>query len=76
MATYIFNGECPSGMKQAFIDAFIPVEPNDKLRLVVETTSTYKKSGIYLAERDDTSKPVVIDWGDGTIENINAIGVS
>ena len=43
MATYIFNGECPSGMKQVFIDAFIPVEPNDKLRLVVETTSSYKK---------------------------------
>lgn len=29
MATYIFNGECPSGMKQAFIDAYksIPTIP-------------------------------------------------
>lgn len=44
---------------------------NDKLRLVVETTSNYKKSGIYSAERDDISKPVVIDWGDGTVENVN-----
>jgi len=47
MATYIFNGECPSGIKQAFIDAYKPV--NDKLKLVVETTSSYKKSGIYSA---------------------------
>ena len=44
---------------------------NDKLRLVVETTADYKKSGIYSATRDDTSKPVVIDWGDGTVEQVN-----
>lgn len=25
MATYIFNGECPDGMKQAFIDAYGPM---------------------------------------------------
>ena len=68
MATYIFNGECPSGIKQAFIDAYKPV--NDKLKLVVETTSSYKKSGIYSAQRDDTSKPIVIDWGDGTVEQV------
>ena len=24
MATYIFNGECPTGMKQAFIDTYKP----------------------------------------------------
>lgn len=24
MATYVFNGECPSEMKQAFIDAYKP----------------------------------------------------
>ena len=47
------------------------VFPNDKLRLVVETTADYKKSGIYSAERDDTSKPIVIDWGDGTVEQVN-----
>lgn len=45
--------------------------PNDKLKLVVETTADYKKSGIYSAQRDDTSKPVVIDWGDGTVEQVN-----
>ena len=37
----------------------------------IETTALYKKSGIYLAERDDTSKPIVIDWGDGTVEEVN-----
>jgi len=35
MATYIFNGECPSGIKQAFIDAYKLQPTNDKLRLVV-----------------------------------------
>lgn len=25
MATYIFNGECPSSIKQAFIDTYKPV---------------------------------------------------
>ena len=69
MATYIFNGECQSDIKQAFIDAYKPA--NDKLRLVVETTSDYKKSGIYSAKRDDTSKPIVINWGDGTVEQVN-----
>ena len=44
---------------------------NDQMRLVVETTADYKKSGIYSATRDDTSKPVVIDWGDGTVEQVN-----
>jgi len=29
------------------------------------------KSGIYSAERDDTTKPIVIDWGDGTVEQAN-----
>lgn len=48
-----------------------PPSRNDKLRLVVETTADYKKSGIYSAERDDTTKPIVIDWGDGTVENIS-----
>ena len=45
---------------------------NDKLQLVVETTSGSKKSGIYSAERDDTSKPITIDWGDGTeVDQVN-----
>jgi len=53
-------------IKEWLIDSCKPA--NDKLRLVVETTSDYKKSGIYSATRDNTSKPIVIDWGDGTIE--------
>ena len=53
------------------IDSIQPVQANDKLRLVVQTTSDFKKSGIYSAQRDDTSKPVVIDWGDGIVENVN-----
>ena len=66
MATYIFNGECPSGIKQAFIDTYL-----QKLELVVETTADYKKSGIYWAERNHASMPIVIDWGDGTVEQID-----
>lgn len=85
--TYTFLHEPPlPGIKQLFIDSYIPrPEPNDKLRLVVETYDTeakgsykatvdpppYVKSGIYLAQRDDTAKPVIIDWGDGTVENVN-----
>lgn len=66
----MFNGECNISIKQAFIDAYGLQPSNDKLRLVVETIADYNymKSGIYSAERDDTSKPIVIDWGDGTVE--------
>lgn len=66
MVTYIFNGECPSGIKQAFIDTYLP-----KLELVVETTADYKKSGIYWAERNHASMPIVINWGDGTVEQVD-----
>ena len=66
MVTYIFNGECQQSIKQAFIDTYLP-----KLELVVETTADYKKSGIYSAARDDASKPIVIDWGDGTVEHVD-----
>ena len=31
----------------------------------------YTKTGIYSAERDDAEKPVVIDWGDGTVEEVD-----
>ena len=66
MATYIFNGECQASIKQAFIDTYLP-----KLELVVETTADYKKSGIYWAERNHASMPIVIDWGDGTVEQVD-----
>lgn len=46
-------------------------QANDKLRLVVEIYSSYNKSGIYSATRNDTTKPIVIDWGDGTVEQVN-----
>ena len=60
-------------------------ETHDKLRFVVETTSDsqlmsngllmagngYTKTGIYSATRDDAEKPVVIDWGDGVVEQID-----
>ena len=68
MITYMFNGQCDSNIKQAFIDSY---GPHDKLKFVVETTAEYKKSGIYSATRDDTSKPIVIDWGDGTVERVD-----
>ena len=55
-------------MRQWVIDNW---QSNDKLRLVIQTTSDYKKSGIYSATRDNISKPIVIDWGDGTIEQVN-----
>lgn len=66
MATYIFNGECQQSIKQAFIDTYL-----QKLKLVVETTADYKKSGIYSAYRYNTNIPIVIDWGDGTVERID-----
>ena len=32
----------------------------------VQTTSVCKRAGIFCAARSDLSKPVSIDWGDGT----------
>ena len=49
-----------------------PTPPaDDKLKLVIETTTDYKKTGIYSAERNDASKPIIIDWGDGTVEQVD-----
>lgn len=60
-----FLGEPNAKIKQAMLNRY------NRLKLIVETTDEYKKSGIYSAERDDTSKPVVIDWGDETVEQVN-----
>lgn len=49
----------------------IGIIPVPKVRCVVQTTSDYKKTGIYSAERDDTNKPITIDWGDGTVEEVD-----
>ena len=69
MRSNIFLGTPPPYVAEWMIQ-HIP-QTNDKLRFVVETTSDYKKSGIYFAERDDISKPIVIDWGDETVEQVN-----
>ena len=57
--------------RRVVVDNTPPVEQNDKLRLVVETTSEYTKAGILTATRDDTNQPIVIDWGDGTTNEVN-----
>lgn len=42
----------------------------DYTEYVVQTTSSYKKTGIYSATRYDSSSPIVVDWGDGNVEAI------
>ena len=66
----IFLGEPSPRVKAWIIEHYFQPEDPDT-HFTVQTTSDYKKSGIYSAERDDTSKPVVIDWGDGTVEQVN-----
>ena len=36
----------------------------------MQTTSLYKKTGIYSATRYSSTSPVVVDWGDGNIETV------
>jgi hypothetical protein len=43
---------------------------DDYTEYVVQTTSSYKKTGIYSATRSSASYPVVVDWGDGNVEGI------
>lgn len=38
----------------------------------VTTTSSYKNTGIYTASIADSSQPIYIDWGDGTVEKITS----
>lgn len=42
----------------------------DYTEYVVQTTSSYKKTGIYSATRYSSASPVVVDWGDGNVEAI------
>lgn len=37
----------------------------------VVTTSSYKKAGIYSATRYNTLSSVFVDWGDGTMDEVN-----
>lgn len=77
MLQHMFFGEPSEKIEQWLINHYNPqlptppTLPNDKLRLIVETTNDYKKSGILFAERDDESKPITIDWGDGTVEEVD-----
>ena len=43
----------------------------DRTEYVVQTTSSYKKTGIYQANRYDSSQPIYVDWGDGNVDVIN-----
>ena len=43
---------------------------DDYTEYVVQTTSSYKKTGIYSATRYDSSSPIMVDWGDGNVEAI------
>lgn len=70
MATYIFNGECPADVKQAFIDTYKPVLQHDKLRLVFRTTEDYDTATMLL-NKYDLNQPMTVNWGDGTIQQIN-----
>ena len=42
----------------------------DYTEYVVQTTSSYKKTGIYSATRYSSTSAVVVDWGDGNVEAI------
>lgn len=37
----------------------------------MQTTSSYKKTGIYSATRYSAASPVVVDWDDGNVEGID-----
>lgn len=43
---------------------------DDYTEYVVQTTSSYKKTGIYSATRYSSASAVVVDWGDGNVEAI------
>ena len=43
---------------------------DDYTEYVVQTTSSYKKTGIYSATRYSSASAIVVDWGDGNAETI------
>ena len=68
----IFLGQPPANIKKWIIEHYhITPQQNDELKLVVQTSGSHMKTGIYEATRDDASKPVTIDWGDGTSEQVD-----
>ena len=68
--TYIFSGKPSQYVQNWLIDSIQPII-NYQVRIIVETTDSHYKLGIYLASRKDSTKPIVIDWGDGNVEEIN-----
>lgn len=70
MGIQIFAGMPPKKINDWIVEHYVPAEDPDT-HFTVQTTSNYKKSGIYSAQRDDVTKPVVIDWGDGTVEQVD-----
>ena len=84
-SSYIFKGWYTASTGGAVISTSTPVElsntvfyaqwqyadvGNDYTEYVVQTTSSYKKTGIYSATRYSSSSPIVVDWGDGNVEAI------
>lgn len=64
------TGTMTAGQMATKIEDIVVVD--DKLKFIVDTTLNWDNiGGIYSAERNDTTKPVVIDWGDGTTEQVN-----
>lgn len=47
------------------------MEVNYATTYQVAPTASYPKTGIYSATREDTTKPVIVDWGDGTISAVD-----
>ena len=50
----------------------IQIDPNNCTSYSVTTTSSYKNTGIYTASILDSSQPIYIDWGDGTVEKLTS----
>ena len=44
---------------------------DDRTEYVVQTTSSYKNTGIYAANRYSTTSAVYVDWGDGSVEKVD-----
>ena len=44
---------------------------DDYTEYVVQTTSSYKKTGIYSATRYSSASAVVVDWDDGNVETVD-----
>ena len=50
----------------------VQIDPNNCTSYSVTTTSSYKNTGIYVASISNSSQPIYIDWGDGTVEKLTS----